>query len=198
MYPFGRTKLYEQQMQESIDFLRGLGFFEQWKRMTSQGIARKLENLQKENNLAPLRPGIKRFDLELVAWDEKKVWFESADAFVLPGNEAYIQALQELSGISKKVFTPTSIEEIWEQEEGPIVIRFSHKRKKYELRPQYADTYFDYGIIKEINNILDSTRNKFEICKDSTGNPMVIMLDPEQKNILQTERKWKFADTEIS
>lgn len=179
-------------MEESIEFFRQIGFFQQWGRMTNQTIIGKLEKFQEESNLAPFRPSRKTVDFELVAWDSKRVWFQDPDALVLPGNEAYVQAFWELANISRKQFAPTSVEEIWEGNEGPITVRFHHKRKKYEISPKCQETYFDYGIVGNINELLKESRFRFEVCGDILENPIVLLLHEEEKELLRVKRNWTF------
>jgi hypothetical protein len=184
----------EKQLEESIQFFRQIGFFEQWQKNTDEGIIQKINRLCKEGGVPSLSVLRKPKDLDIIIWDKKRVWFDDADALVLPKNEAYVQALQELAGISRKQFHPTAIEEIWKGEDGPIQVRYTCKRKKYECAPRFLDTYFDYGILKDINIVLQDTRFRFEMTEGPLGNPMVLLLHEEERELLSERRGWKFID----
>jgi hypothetical protein len=191
---FQRKPTYTEWIEESVEFFRQLGFFESQSRMTTANLVAKLEKLQEETYAKSFEPFEKVSDFDIIAWDQKRVWFVDADALILPGNEAYVQALQELSAISRKQFPIRFVEEIWEDEEGPIKIRFVYKRKEYEFCPEYLETYFDHGILAFLNTFLEHTKFKFELCGDILENPIVLMLHEEEKELLCVKRGWKFVD----
>ena len=185
---------YEEWIVESVEFFRQLGFFGQWRNLPTEKLICKLEQLQEESGLARYQPMGKTADFDLIAWDKKKVWYLDADALVLPQNEAYVQALQELAAISRKQLSLTFVQEEWEGEEGPIRVHFTNKRKQYEFYPRYHETYFDYGTLAYLNTFVEDRKFRFELCGDILENPIALFLHKEEKELLSVKRGWKFKN----
>ena len=190
---FEKHQTREEWMEETVSFLVELGFFQEWKRLKIQTIVQKIKDLQIEAGVKHVDQRGKNSDLCLAMWDVRRTWVLDPDALVLPGNEAYIQGLQELASISQRKFIPIKIEEEWESEDGPIIIRCATRKQTYTLKPRFLDTYIDYGILKGINEIVRESGYQFEMCENEREEPVVLFLSADEKDILKERRGWQFV-----
>ncbi len=156
-------------------------------------------------------PSISEADCLLLGYDTNRIWWEDLEQEIFPGDDTYKRVFQEWSDISRGVFLPIHIEEIWEAEEGPmqIEILLAGERdrlvpRRYEQETEYEEAeyneWIDLELLHQINQILartdvlqyKGTRYEIHLAFDQTG--YVLALTPAEKTKLMLERSWKFVD----
>lgn len=177
---------------EAVGFYRTLGFFNECSDLSDKDLALKLTTLEKAEWDTPINPKDKVADLQLLRWDEQRIWWQDLEADVFAGNNVYIQALSDWKHISRGMFNPTNIEELWEGEEGPIKIRFRLNDEQHCLEPKYLDDWMDSMLLTQINNLVTHSNLKFEVCKTFGQSAFVVVLSPEDKRLIQKERRLQF------
>src|SRR5437868_2921829 len=106
----------ERWLLESVRFFRQLGFFARHSALPDEALARMLDASHREEWGVPLDGAGDLADLQLLKWDEDRVWWEDIEADICDGNQVYIEVLQAWSRISRGAFLPARIQERWESE----------------------------------------------------------------------------------
>jgi hypothetical protein len=181
----------QKSLSHSIKEFRGLDFFRDKENISDE----KLAEMINEEHFAlfgeEIDPQCPFLDLLLLAYDKKRVWWEDTEADVLNGNNVYIEFMNDLSRISRGVFSPSEISESWVTDEGPITIEFKLGGEKISINPKYIDDYIDVEIISDINKLIPSEK-KFELYKPFDQTAFIIMLSKDEKTRLQKKRGWEF------
>lgn len=79
-------------------------------------------------------------DLHLVRVDRDRVWWSDTEADVCESGEVYRETLLEWAHISRGAFTPSTITERWDSEEGPVTVTFEHGASSSHLIPNTRTT----------------------------------------------------------
>lgn len=193
-------KRYEKWFPESVKYFRSMGFFDEYKSLTNKELENKLATLQAKDYSKLMYN-----DFDLLNWSKKIFWWISDfEKDVMKGGNVYVKILKEWSNISRGIFRPENIKEIWESETGPIHVSFTLNKKTCTINPKYLDDYVDDTALKQIiilvNKILRESKYNynFEICSRIPGERLeglcVIVLSPEEKQKLEKERDWKFEN----
>ncbi len=132
-------------------------------------------------------------DIFLLKFDYKRVWWNDIEADVCMENEIYTETINEWSSISRGLFMPKNIIELWKGEKGPIEISFNYQDRNYLITPKYCDDYIDLEILFQINKIVNKSNLRFELYDPFDQTAFIVGLSEIEKNKLQQERKWKFA-----
>src|SRR3954470_19604271 len=148
---------------QTVHDLRALAFFDR-PGLSDEDVAADLaEDYEFACNEPPdrSRPLI---ELELLRFDDPRVWWEDTEADVGDGNGAYLDAVAGLAGISRDVFRPSRITETWETETGPIDVGFVLEGERRVVRPRYLSDYLDIeGLVDGINALLPDDGPRFAI-----------------------------------
>ena len=184
-------------LSHSVNRFRALGFFLDNEIFSDEELAEIINGehfaLFREN----IDPHGPFSDLLLLSYDKNRVWWEDTEADVLNGNNVYIDFINDLSRISRGVFSPSEISESWETDEGPISIEFFLDGERILINPKYIDDYIDVEIISDINKLLPSDKNKFELYRPFDQTAFILMLSKVEKIQLQKKRGWEFFPFEM-
>ena len=136
---------------ETVHDLRALGFFEDPGR-TDEDVAEELAEDYEFTWNEPPDPTKPLIELELLTFDDARVWWEDTEADVAQGNDAYIEALEALRRISRGAFRPTAVTETWDGPTGPLHIVFLLDGMRRVIRPRYLNDFLDIeGLIDAID-----------------------------------------------
>lgn len=108
-------------------------------------------------------------------------------------NQQRAQAIMEdeLAKMSDGVFNPTDIEEVWEDEEGPISVHFALEGQRYTLCPTWGNDRLDVDVLASINRVIGRSGKEF-VCASDVNFAVVFVLDGECKKRLSAERRFPF------
>ncbi len=178
---------------KSVRFYRTLGFFNQYNALSDEDLSDQLLSLHGLEWGENIDPKDELADLQFLKWDEERVWWQDTEADVCGENKVYVQTLLEWGHISRGAFKPTNIEETWQSEEGPIAVAFSLDNTQHSIRPSYQDDYIDLSVVPQINNLIADSNLRFEIHTIFDQTAFIVMLTPEEKRLIERERKLNFV-----
>jgi O-acetyl-ADP-ribose deacetylase (regulator of RNase III) len=148
-----------------------------------------------EDHGTPFNPADPWNDVWLLSYDEQRVWTGDPECDVCAENEVYTEVLAEWAKISDGVFSPTEIEEVWEDEEGPISVHFTLDGQRRTLHPTWDNDWLDLDILASINRIIGKSGKEF-VCASDVNFAVVFVLDAGSKRRLATERQLPFITLE--
>lgn len=180
----------KEQVVEVINFFSRISFFSR-EREEFNLVDSLVEKIYKDN-LIEKPEGFFFGDIDVLKWDESRVWWRDLEADVCPGNSIYVSVLEKLSSISRNQFIIHNVAEIWEGDEGPISVHFSFEDKRHEINHAYLNDWIDLNIVREINSILENKSYQFEIAWTGEQSTFVTMLMSWEKELIIQERGWKF------
>lgn len=131
-------------------------------------------------------------DLEILKWDEDRVWWHDLEGEVFAGNKVYVAMLKNLARISRGFFQPQAISEVWDSEEGPLQVNFSLNNELCNIQPTYMTDWIDINIVREINMLLATNDFKFEIVWTGDQMGFITMLSSLEKKNIRSQRGWNF------
>lgn len=195
-----KAKQWEEDEAESLAPEQVVAYFDDTLTTTYEQLNRRLEPWEFEASVSEA-------DCFLLACDANRIWWEDLEQDIYFGDDIYKRVIEEWSRISRGVFLPAHIEEIWETEEGPMQIEMLLSGERYRLipnrheeNPEEFNGWIDLELLSQINEILDKTDifqrkgYRFEVHQafDQTG--YVLALNSAEKTKLMQERGWKFMD----
>jgi hypothetical protein len=131
-------------------------------------------------------------DLDLLRFDPDRVWWEDTEADVLPGNEAYVEAIRGWAAISRGALHPEAVSETWDSPTGPVRIRLSQHGRAHEVVARYLDDYLDVGVLDGLNRVIADSPYRFRMHAAFDQTAFVIACDERERRLLE-ERGWSFA-----
>lgn len=84
-------------------------------------------------------------ELFVAEQDATRVWWRDLEADVAMDNDVYRSTLEEWAAMSVGAFSPTSVDEAWESDAGPVKIRFQMGGANHELTPEYLEDWSTLG-----------------------------------------------------
>ena len=170
--------------------LREVGLFSGQAAMSDAELGEYLESELSEEwgEIADDDPLIELF---IAALDRDRAWWRDLEADVVDGNDVYVAVLQEWAAISRGSFTPESIEETWESEEGPVSVRFVLEGETVELNPAYLEDWIDPTVIVPINGLIAESGRQFELFQAFDQTAFVMALEDGERQAL-LGRGWCF------
>jgi hypothetical protein len=151
-----------------------------------------------EDHGEPFDPRNPWNDVYLLSYDEKRVWTGDPECDVCAENQVYTEVLAEWAKISDGVFKPIDIEEVWEDDEGPITVAFvldgrgdTLDGERGTLHPIWDNDWLDLDILASINRIIARSGKEF-VCASDVNFAVVFVLDGESKRRLAAERSFPF------
>jgi hypothetical protein len=176
---------------EVVHDLRALEFFEDRGR-TDEDVAAELADDYEAAWNEPPDQSKPLIELELVHFDESRVWWEDTEADVADGNRVYLEAIAALSRISRGVFRPTGVTETWDGPTGPLHIVFHLDGLRRVIRPRYLNDYLDIeGLIDAIDAFMQTDAPRFEIYAPFDQTAFVVCVTDIERRRLE-ERGWSF------
>ncbi len=178
---------------DSARYFRAMGFFSKYSGMSNDEFASHLIEDVCRLWDEPCPPGAEKdpqlADMYLLTTDRERVWHGDLE-FVYPGENAYVQFLNELAAISRGAFRPLDVSEQWKGEREPVDVEFISGGRKYKFVHRGGDM-LDPAIVRTVNDAVKDTGVRFEVC-DNLGMPnFMVALKPDEKARL-AERGWKF------
>ncbi|HWB12672.1 MAG TPA: hypothetical protein VG826_25830 [Pirellulales bacterium] len=179
---------------ERLSFFRRMGFFAEFGDRPDGDVARELYELQMEKWGTGFIGEGPMADLELLAWDRKRVWWEDTEADIGPGNRVYESVLRQWAKISRGAFEPIDVSESWGSESGPVRVSFTFRGTRLAVTARYLDDYLDLSIVRQINAIISDTQLAYEVFEEFDQTAFVVVLNAAHRALLETERAWRFRE----
>lgn len=179
---------------ESVRYFRQLGFLKKYHSLSDEELVKELHRVGWNSEPNPLY-GVT--DLSLLAMDKDAVWWHDTEADVFMGNNVYVRVLREWGSISRGTFLPEHIEEVWESADGPVEIRFAHHGDRFTIYAESFGDYLDLRVLLQINRLIRDSGIRFELYEAFDQSAFIIALTPLEKQKLEVERNWRFADPEL-
>ncbi|MEM3958519.1 MAG: hypothetical protein QXO47_10010 [Thermoproteota archaeon] len=184
----------KQRFIESIEYLRKLGFFEEYSNLTSEEIFEKLgeksimlKNLKEEDWI---KESTYEIDSLLATSDLKRVWGKDAELGYHPSPEDEMRFLRELAGISRGVFQPTNMR--YEKDMWGRRIRFIFRGKEYTFTFTYWGDFLDVEhIFSQLNKVMEGTGYRYYLMGGTGQFIFTVVLTPEEAEKLRKERGWR-------
>lgn len=174
--------------EDVVRFYRELGFFEGGD--LADGTARLLKRFEEDHG-EPLDPARPWDDVFLLSYDDNRVWADDPECDVCAENKVYTHVLGEWGKISNGGFAPTDIEEVWQDDQGPIDVHFQFDGRRHTLHPAWDNDWLDLGILASINPIIAKTGKEF-VCASDGNFAVVFVLDRQSMRRLVIERRFPF------
>lgn len=176
---------------ELVHDLRVLQFFEDPGR-TDDDVAADLADDYEAAWNEPPEASKSLIELELLALDESRVWWEDTEADVADGNGVYLEAIAALSRISRGAFRPSGVTETWDTPAGPLHIVFHLNGLRRVIRPRYLNDYLDVeGLIDAIDAFMRTDGPRFAIYAPFDQTAFVVCVTDIERRRLE-ERGWSF------
>lgn len=190
----------------SIDYLRRMGFFQDYSNLTSEEILERifsgngkwLEESIEEHEDSWAKVPDSEIDVSVLMFDNNRVMVQYAEAMV--GKGLGISILKRLEAISRGIFQPTDIREEWiktDMEFGSewqsFKVSFKFRNKTHNLKIALHEDYLKSLGLKKINGLIKDTG--YQYYEFSGGDMMdikIVVLTKEEKEKLKRERGWKF------
>lgn len=181
----------------NVVFFRRLGFFSEWARKSDEDLAGLLYDLHEREWGSGFSEETWLADLELLRWDSRRVWWQDTEADVGPGNDVYVQTLEEWSKISRGSFLPSSLEESWATDRGPVSVSFELDGAVRTMSPRFLDDFIDVaGVAGAINRLIAPSGLAFQLFESFDQTAFVIVLSDAEAETL-TARGWRFQKLDI-
>lgn len=182
--------------------LRQAGFFKEYGNLSEQELLNILhDTIRKEYSTIfgyDYEQEKIKDDHQLAVLDTKKFLDIDLEADVCAENKVYTSLLEDFAKASNGYFSPTSIEETWESEEGPIRVSFMSNGSKITFEPEYMDDWIDGRVFEIINGEMHkATQEKFHLCAGPNEewfgqNVIHVRLTGDEKKLLEEKLNWKF------
>ncbi|MCI0393615.1 MAG: hypothetical protein L0332_24480 [Chloroflexi bacterium] len=185
--------LTDKWLSESLNFFRRLDFYRQFNDLTIEDLVQEVKSQRDKIWDEPFDPSSETADIELLSFDNERVWYQDAEADVGMGNEVYVDALQAWAAISRGAFNPQNIREYWESDYGPIIVEFTIKDAEYRLEPKLLLDWLDVNIVFELNRLIEDMGYQFAIHKPFSQSVFIVVLTSEEKSTLERVRGWEFV-----
>jgi hypothetical protein len=135
-------------------------------------------------------------ELMLLGYDRERVWYEDIERDVIEGNDAYVEAFREWSGIAAGAFEPRDVSEAWAGEEGPVTIAFRLGGRRHEIKAAGQGDFLDLCVLTAgINPLIEETGRQFAVYRPDAmlgQRAFVVAITPRERAALQA-REWVFA-----
>jgi hypothetical protein len=169
---------------------RGIGLFADRSALSDAALAKEIEAGIQEvwGSMEPDEPLL---DLFVAEQDATRVWWHDLEADVADGGDSYVATLQEWAAISVGTFAPSSIEETWESEAGPVKVRFDLGGAGHELAPEHLEDWIDPRIVGPINELIAPSGRQFTFFDAFDQTAFLMALTKEERDALE-DRGWCF------
>ncbi|MEM3957946.1 MAG: hypothetical protein QXO47_07040 [Thermoproteota archaeon] len=184
---------------ESIEYLRKMGFFEEYCNLSSEEIFEKI----RENSIALKYLGVKEVeerwmkesvyevDSFIAIFDKRRVLGKDVEV-VGPEKGLSTEIFKEIVRISRGVFQPTDIEEEWLGHNARIHFTFRGKRHVIDFC-FYTDLLQINPIMRRINSLIEDTGYQYYELLDGNQTFFAVVLTREEAEKLIRERGWKIS-----
>jgi len=180
----------------SIEYLRKLGFFEEYSDLTPDEILERIMGKHFLKEVDEDRHWVEKSSVEIdtiMAYKDKKRtlnWY--VEISLSPGFA--IRMMNELAGISRGIFQPTNMREEWltEKSRGCNVI-FTYRSKEY-LLPFLTGSGFlrMWHVIDEINKMIEDTGYQYYEILGFMDEMVLVLLTEKEAEKLIKERGWRW------
>ena len=188
-----KTETPSEWMAQAVGYFRGLGFFAGDRDLDDEAVAGRIAEGHLNERGIPFDASAPDADLHLVATDPLRAWKMPLDLEAKAGQLVYTPLLQEWSRISVGSFRPEDISEFWETDEGPILLEFTHDRRRHMIEARYLEGDFDLHILGPINELIEESGRRFEMIEGADRSLILLLcITPEERRRLVADRWWKF------
>lgn len=177
-----------------VRYYRPLEFFRDYEGRSDREVVLALADLYQRAWDAPIDPESELAELELLALDDSRVWWEDTEAGWTRGDGTWEWVLEGWSRISRGAFRPQRVEERWvtgSSGNGSTVVRFQLAGHWFELRPQEETGLLDLKILYHLNVYLRESGLRFEMVEPFDGTAYLLALHPDEKQKMEA-RGWRF------
>ena len=179
-----------QSLAERAIALRGIGLFSTEASKSDAEFGAEIES-QVGGQWGGVPPDDFIFELLVAEHDVARAWWRDLEADVHPESSIYELTLEEWADISVGAFAPTSIDESWQSETGPIDVSFDMNGSRHVIHPEYLDDWIDPRISVPVNALIESSGRRFEFFKAFDQSAFVMAVTPAERDGLKA-RGWCF------
>lgn len=185
---------------EAVRFFRELGFYAARAGRSDRQVASALRSRERARlrrqdapaSGAPFDPAGPHPDLDLLRWDEERVWWEDTESDVAPGNGVYVATFRRWAAISRGAFRPRRLREEWTADGLQVDVRFELDGAAQRLTSRDRSDYLDLGFLRKINRLVQGSGYRFELHAAFDQTAFVTVLTAAEKRRLTRERGWRF------
>ncbi|WP_128567244.1 hypothetical protein [Methanocella paludicola] len=178
---------------DAARYFRAMGFFSKYSGLSDEDMAARLMDDVCREWDEPCPSGAEKdpqlADVYLLTTDRERVWHGDLE-FVYPGENAYVQFLNELAAISRGAFRPLDVSEKWKGERGPVDVEFTAGGRRFKFVHGGGDM-LDPAIVRTVNEAIKESGVRFEVC-DNLGMPNFIVALTSDERARLAARGWKF------
>lgn len=179
---------------EVVRTYRPLDFFRDFEGQSDRETALALAGLYQRAWDASIDPDSELTELEVLALDDSRVWWEDTDVGWTHGDGTWEWVLEGWSRIARGAFRPSQIEERWIAEgagEGRTLVRFQLGGRTVDLHPKMESGILDLKILYELNVHLKASGIRFEMVEPFDGTAYLMALHADEKQRMEA-RGWRF------
>lgn len=195
---------------ESIEYLRKMGFFEEYSNLSSEEIFEKLKESsillkyfgRKEVGERWMKKSVFEVDSLVATYDRKRVWSIDVERpFLYPG--MCIELLNKLASISRGVFTPTDVEEDFPRE---LIekrnylggwysnVYFTSRGKRHRIEFSFKGDFLEVEVlIKQVNDLIEDTGYQYYDIPGGGQAAFLVVFTEDEVDKLIEERGWKLV-----
>lgn len=177
-----------------VGYYRPLEFFRDYDGRSDRDTALALADLYQRAWDAPVDPASELAELELLALDDSRVWWEDTDAGWTHGDGTWEWVLEGWARISRGAFRPQRIEERWitgGAGQERTVVRFQLAGQWIDLHPQTEAGFLDLNILYHLNVHLKESGLRFEMVEPFDETAYLLALRRDEKQRMEV-RGWRF------
>jgi len=177
-----------------VRYYRPLEFFRDYEGRSDRETALALADLYQRAWDAPIEPESEMAELEVLALDDSRIWWEDTEAGWTHGDGTWEWVLAGWERIARGAFRPRQIEERWiagSSGTGSTVVRFELGGQWVELRPQGETGLLDLKILYHLNVHMKASGLRFEMVEPFDETAYLMALRPEEKQKMEA-RGWRF------
>jgi hypothetical protein len=176
---------------DAIRYFRALGFFASH-RDSDDELGESIKSYWR-GDWEQLLAGVSDYpsaDQLFLAADTKRVWWHDLEG-VYRGANFYVDVLNEWAAISRGLFIPEQIQEVWHGDNGPVDVTFLADGNKHTFVHRNGD-FLEHEILQLINQTLSNKSFGYEVAIDFGDSNWISVLNHDEKKRLMTERSWHF------
>lgn len=173
------SKKFDRFLGEQIAALRPLGFFEDDSNLSDEELKSKLKTQIREE-WGKYVGEFMKYPARIGALDKKRVLFGERDIF--PSDDEYPDLFMELPDISRGIFQPSEIRDVWTDDEtgSHLTVEFELDGRKCSVDSPSRDEGRDPYCFSEINPLIEHTGYSFQAARVRGDDFAVVCVTPSE------------------
>jgi len=188
---------------EAILFYRRIGWWMDWAGLSEEELLREARREYREHvygdpELGDPDPSLPFAELDIMALDDERAWWEDTEADVSAGNQVYSDLLPVLGRMSRGTVAIQDVVETWASEEGPITVEFTANGIRRTIRPEYHDDWIGPEPFEAFQELLRPTPYRLYTFNTQGQDFFCAVLSKSEVRLIREERglalkKWTLA-----